>query len=140
MYYKSSTEMKTYDTSFWLYQTIVKPVAEGDLDELENSAHEYLMRSNKSKCKVLHLRQGNPRCEMKTYPDRSIPYKFKRDSATPLDAEIYEDCVMRAKHWKPSMKPSDSVKTMLVSNVAFRADINEVHAEGGIGTCQEVGV
>lgn len=38
------------------------------------------------------------------------------------------------------MKPSDSVKIMLVSNVASRTAINEMHAEGGIGACQEVAI
>lgn len=38
------------------------------------------------------------------------------------------------------MKPSNSFKIMLVSNVASRTDVNEVHAEGGIGACQEAAV
>jgi len=32
-----------------------------DLDRLERQAYANLMKSNKAKCKVLHIRQGNPK-------------------------------------------------------------------------------
>lgn len=33
--------------------------------------------------------------ETKTYPDRNTPYRFRRDSTTHLESEIYKNCMMR---------------------------------------------
>lgn len=64
--------------------------------------------------------------ENKTYPDRNTPYKFRRDSATHLDSEIYTDCMMRgitshsqkvgARGCGPPGAPKDNPKKSVVTD------------------------
>ena len=59
-----------------------------DLDRLEHWAQVNLMRSNKSKCKVLHLGRGNPYYQYKLVDERIEHSPVEEDLVIQVDGKL----------------------------------------------------
>lgn len=63
-----------------------------DLDKLEKWAHRNLMRFDETKCKVLHMDQGNPQYQSRLRDEQIKSSLAQKDLRMPVDERLDMPC------------------------------------------------